>query len=271
MTKVVRKRDYCFTLNNWTQEEYDSLVNINRKQVSYLVFGKEIGDKEETPHLQGYIRFYNAKTFEQTRKFFDNDRIHIEATKGTPSQNIAYCTKDEEYVEIGEQPKQGSRQDLKQVRDLIDSGTPLEDIILTTTSYQAARHAELIYKYKLLKQPKQQFRNVTWIQTKYVMKAIATAIKGEENYYLIQNDILYWDAYTGQKLIVISIDTDRIRTLLRLLSGLPFQLNVKGGIRWLQSTTTDITVVSRIHPLVFYDNEDSTELFGMINNIIDMT
>lgn len=271
MTKIVRKRDYCFTLNNWTQDEYDNLLNVNRKQVSYLVIGKEVGDKKETPHLQGYIRFYNAKTFDQAKKFLNNDRLHIEATKGTPSQNIAYCTKDEDYEEIGEPPKQGSRQDLQQVRELISQNTSMSEIVLSSTSYQAARHAELIYKYKNLQQPKRQKRFITWIETKFIMKAMNLALKDQESYFLLQNDIHYWDAYDGQTLLVIQMDEDPKRMLLRLLSGLPYQLNVKGGLRWLQPTTTSITVVTRKHPFVFYDNEDSTDLFGMVDEYIDLT
>lgn len=42
---------FCFTLNNWTQEEYEDLTS---RQVKWMVIGKEVGDNG-TPHLQGCV------------------------------------------------------------------------------------------------------------------------------------------------------------------------------------------------------------------------
>jgi len=124
-----RSRNWCFTLNNYTEEEYSRLLGLeHHKQLKYIIFGKEKGEKE-TPHLQGYISFFNAKTFNQTVKFFDNERYHLEKALGNAEENIAYCSKDNEYVEFGTKPEQGTRTDLKYLKKKLDEGLSYTDTV----------------------------------------------------------------------------------------------------------------------------------------------
>ena len=39
----VRSRKWCFTLNNWTKEEYDTLLSQCHKHSYLYIIGKEIG------------------------------------------------------------------------------------------------------------------------------------------------------------------------------------------------------------------------------------
>jgi hypothetical protein len=50
-----RVRCWAGTLNNWTQHEYDKLLNIDCK---YMCIGKEVGEMG-TPHLQMCFFFDN--------------------------------------------------------------------------------------------------------------------------------------------------------------------------------------------------------------------
>jgi len=66
-----RSRNWCFTLNNYTEDEEQSFVDLEgHKQIRYFIVGKEVGEEEHTPHLQGFIIFHNQKTFNQVVKFF---------------------------------------------------------------------------------------------------------------------------------------------------------------------------------------------------------
>lgn len=78
--KKVRK--WCFTLNNWTKKEYEAIKNTEK--VKYMIIGKEVG-KEGTPHLQGYVRFNNARYLKAIKKLDGWKRCHLDPAKGNGS------------------------------------------------------------------------------------------------------------------------------------------------------------------------------------------
>lgn len=86
-------RHVCFTLNNYTEEEYKQLIEMECK---YLVIGKEVGE-EGTPHLQGYIEFKTPKRFSTLKNI--NQRIHWEERRGTAKQASEYCKKEGNFIE----------------------------------------------------------------------------------------------------------------------------------------------------------------------------
>lgn len=91
-----KSRGWCFTLNNWTQDEYDKiLAQFTQKSGEYIV-GKEIAPGTGTPHLQGAVYFKNAVHFSAVRTAIP--RAHIEPMRGTKKQNMKYCGKSGDYV-----------------------------------------------------------------------------------------------------------------------------------------------------------------------------
>jgi len=82
-----RTRSWCYTLNNYTEEERDGLRALS---CAYNVFGYERGD-EGTPHLQGYIHFKEKKSLQAVKKVMP--RAHLEPRKGTVDQAVDYCKK----------------------------------------------------------------------------------------------------------------------------------------------------------------------------------
>lgn len=100
MVKTIRARRWVFTLNNYTEEECDKISAINCR---YLIYGYEEGENG-TPHLQGYIVFDNAKSFNRLKNMMP--RAHIEPAGGTHQENYNYCTKqDKQPYEKGELPE----------------------------------------------------------------------------------------------------------------------------------------------------------------------
>jgi len=101
-------RSYCFTLNNYVEADIARLRQVG-SEVSYLVFGREVGDSG-TPHLQGYVVFNRRVAF-STAKRTIGDRAHLEVTRGSPVQASEYCKKDGQFEEFGTLPEQGKRTD----------------------------------------------------------------------------------------------------------------------------------------------------------------
>lgn len=88
-------RKAVFTLNNWTQEEYDMIVNGLTQKSHDFIIGKEVGESG-TPHLQGYVEFKSALKFRTVKNLLP--RAHIEKAHGTREQNIKYCSKDGDFI-----------------------------------------------------------------------------------------------------------------------------------------------------------------------------
>lgn len=94
----VRGRKWCFTVNNFTENELTQITNDFKHDK--IIIGKEVGE-EGTPHLQGYVEFKNAISFNSLKKILK--RAHIEKAKGTTEDNIRYCSK--ESVAVNTFPK----------------------------------------------------------------------------------------------------------------------------------------------------------------------
>jgi len=86
-------RTYCFTLNNFTPENKDSLKNL---KVKYIGWAEEVGDSG-TPHLQGLFSFVSNKTIPAAAKQLC--KAHVEPKKGTFQQARDYFANNEEKGE----------------------------------------------------------------------------------------------------------------------------------------------------------------------------
>jgi hypothetical protein len=83
-----RLRNVCFTLNNWTEVQHNSLSKID---CEHLVMGKEVGELG-TPHLQGYIEFKNARQWKSLQKMLFNSNRRSRSAKD-PKKAAGYCLK----------------------------------------------------------------------------------------------------------------------------------------------------------------------------------
>jgi len=76
-----RHRGWCFTLNNYTADEYASVRALHTtERTSYVCFAPEVA-ASGTPHLQGYVRYQNARGLSSVRG--DIPRAHWEPAAGT--------------------------------------------------------------------------------------------------------------------------------------------------------------------------------------------
>lgn len=104
---------WSFTLNNYDEEEYASLISSIQETCEYGVVGREVGELG-TKHLQGYCRFKDRVVF-KTAKGRLNTRCHIEKSAGSAEQNRVYCVKDGSYWEFGSCPKSSGGQSSREL------------------------------------------------------------------------------------------------------------------------------------------------------------
>lgn len=102
MPRINPAKAWCFTLNNYTENELGALVQLfsSLDDKYYFIVGEEVGE-QGTPHLQGYIekktgRFRPLPLFEVKRN--NTQCMHFEKAKGNRTQNYKYCSKDKKFV-----------------------------------------------------------------------------------------------------------------------------------------------------------------------------
>lgn len=138
-----RSRAFCFTLNNYTDEDE---ARIAAAGAQYTLYGKEVGEAG-TPHLQGYLYFKNQRTLKSVHKKLVG--AHVEPRRGTHEQASEYCKKDGDYVEYGIAPEKNGGDSMaskiernKRIRD-----TPLnqlvEEGVIDITQVRKIKNAKL--------------------------------------------------------------------------------------------------------------------------------
>jgi len=88
-----RIHSFLIVMNNYTEDDIKStLATFTANGCSYL-FQEEKGERDGTPHLQGYFRLKNAATFATVKSWFPQNP-HLEAVKNWRAV-IKYSCKEE--------------------------------------------------------------------------------------------------------------------------------------------------------------------------------
>lgn len=144
---VLQSRAWCFTLNNYSPSDVDRLSNLDLSStgVRYLIFGREVS-QSGTPHLQGFVSFQSKKRLGGVKTIIGD--AHCAPSRSVQG-SIDYCKKDGHFTELGECPvsKQGERNDLKKIQDLIRQGHHDTDWWLENHPDSWAQHLNFIKTY----------------------------------------------------------------------------------------------------------------------------
>ena len=123
-----RLKNFCFTLNNYTIKDIEYLSDFYNAYCNYLIYGKEEGEKEHTPHIQGYCQLKKQTRFNTIKKLLN--KYHIENAIGTPEQNKIYCSKEGNFVEFGTMLKKGSNKIVKEtIREQIKQCNSYNEVL----------------------------------------------------------------------------------------------------------------------------------------------
>lgn len=86
---------WCFTINNYTQEEIDYFEGDDlASKATCGIFGREVGENG-TPHIQGYIEFRTKIRLSTIKRRLQGfARAHLEIAKGSPIENFNYIARN---------------------------------------------------------------------------------------------------------------------------------------------------------------------------------
>lgn len=262
-----KARSYTFTLNNYSDEDEGRIQNLECK---YLIYGRETASTG-TPHLQGYIQFKNPKSFKSTIETLG--KSHVEIAKGTPQQNITYCSKtDPNPYEKGDKPTQGKRSDIDNVREVVKQTNSMRAVVEVAQSYQAVRMAELHLKYS--ERVRECKPTIYWFYgatgTGKTRKALE--ILGKDAYIKSNNDKWFegYDAHPNILFDDFRSSTFPFHFLLQLLDRYPCRVECKGSSRQFLATT--IIITSPFSPMEMYKTlEDKQQLIRRLDYITNFS
>jgi hypothetical protein len=135
--KTDRNRRFTFNVHNYQEKGYSSQKLLeeftNSWKVDYMIVGEEITEENKIPHLQGYIEFSNATTWEQVRHRFISTIGYVSdlaLSKADGLSNQKYCSKGNNVVEYGILNKRQAVEDTSSnVISLITQGYDLIEIM----------------------------------------------------------------------------------------------------------------------------------------------
>lgn len=232
-----RYRRFCFTLNNWTEDE---LTLLKALPCTWMIVGKEVG-AEGTPHLQGAVCLSTQRTLAGIKKLPGFARAHIEEMKGTPEDSLVYCSKeDPNPFQKGDMPRPGKRNDLQEVAAKVLEGVTLQELAETDPAMIIKYHSGLTVLRSYQTKPRRPSDppTVIWIhgrtgtgKTRASFEACERMF-GEGTCWMSCGSLRWFPKYDGHPGVVL----DDIRTkhcefgfLLRLLDRYPFQVEPKGS------------------------------------------
>lgn len=274
--RAIQSRAWCFTLNNYTEDEFNFLLSLEGgDQVQYLIVGKEVGE-EGTPHLQGYVELARKKTLGGVKSLLSCSRIHLEKRRGTQLQAVDYCKKDGDYTEFGELISQGSRNDLRALKSSLDSGVSVLELASKDESFATV----LKYRKGLQWYVCGQLKPRDWKSTVFLFRGPTGTGKTKRVWDECKEEGLrpwvwpggqWFDGYTGQQVVLFDDFCGELgfRLLLRLLDRYPMQVPVKGShVEWCPKK---IYITSNLSPGEWYpDEHDVAPLLRRIENDIEI-
>lgn len=246
-------RNLCFTLNNYTDDEYKTL---QMQDCKYIIIGKEEGE-QKTPHLQGYIEFNSPKRLTTLKKI--NTRIHWEARKGTAEQAATYCKKEGNFWESGTISKQGERNDLEDLKKTILDGAKVDDIVLEKPMlyHQYGRTLNKIEDLAMRRKFRTEMTSGTWYwgETGAGKSHIAFENFNPATHYAYPNDGGWWDGYTQQETVIINDFRGGITygELLNLVDKWPHSVRRRNR-EPIPFTSKHIIITSALEPKDIYCN-----------------
>jgi len=243
--KNVQLRHFAFTCNNYNYQSYRKIVSARRDlDMSYLIFGKEVGEVEKTPHLQGYVQLAKRKYLKAIIASLPN--FHITICNGSSQQNIDYCKEDGDWLERGISRTQEKRNaDQKSDwSELIEYAVNNEVDVL-----QEIAPRQFVQYYRTFKsiavdnlKAKAIDRKCLWVygepgtgKSKFVHDHYPNAYWKNAN--------KWWDSYKGEKVVVLDdLGTHHLFELLkRWADRYPVLGEVKGSSIGLTYETLIIT------------------------------
>lgn len=265
-----RLRNFCFTFFGYTDEDLQYLRDLQTSgKVQFIGWGVEVCPTTGNVHLQGYCELGYQLRFNSLKALLPK-KMSFHPRNGNQMQAMLYTHEEGKFEEHGVLDKQGMRNDLKGVHDLLKKKRPMTEIIDT---YPASffRYHNGIEKAQRYMVPPREWPTevyVYWGKTGAGKSRSAREAAGSDAWIRTTKHKDWFDGYVGQENVVFEEFRGNIEFgyLLELTDRYSMQVPVKGGfVNWCPKK---MWITSSKHPRDWYHNiEDKEQLYRRITLI----
>lgn len=285
--KFGQRKPWLITLNDYTNEEVETLNSICNNECQCAAWQKEIAPTTGQRHIQCYVLLLRKQRLSFWKRHLP--RAHLDAARGTPDECIAYCTKEVSRdstpgsgpFRFGTIPEdeRGKRTDLLAIRGRILDGATEQDIARDYFADYVRYHGGIAKAVRLLGTPVSRHApdgievKVYWGPTGTGKSRRATAEAPDA--FRIQrpadkNSTKLFEGYNGQLSIIIDdfygwIPYD---LLLRLLDRYPFRAHIHYGS--VEILATRFWITSNHSPSEWYRNIGNTAALQRRLNYVEL-
>lgn len=233
-----KTRGFVITNFNCNPNKYDHLVKCGKFQ--FLAYGDETCPTTGKKHHQvfGYTPnplSYKPRNLNRIGKLFGETQCHVEPMHGSFVQNEAYCSKESQLVKIGDEPKQGFRGDLKEIRDMVMTGNLTSDQVAIEdpgTFHMYGRTIERLETIALRKKWRTEMTEGIWITGPSHSGKSHEAFDNfhPDTHFMKVLEDQWWDGYKGQEIVIFNEFRGEIgfSELLALVDKWPHSVRIRG-------------------------------------------
>ncbi len=213
---------------------------IDDKKIQFIAWGLETCPTTGKEHHQAFLYFHNPKsTSAKNRckigKMFGETQCDVRPMLGSFNQNEAYCSKEGSLNKLGEEPKQGERGDLKELKDLILKGDmTAEDVAVADphTFHQYGRTLEKIETIALRKRFRTEMTSCKWYTGPSGAGKSHTVFQDydPDKCFIKDLSVDWWDGYTGQEIVILNEFRGEIKfsQMCALIDKWPMTVPIRG-------------------------------------------
>ncbi len=288
MSDRERRRDICWTLNNWSEDDL-FLVRSNETEslVRYICWQQEVGE-HGTPHLQGYLELTRAADFSRVHQLPGLELAHFSHRSGTKDEARNYCCKEDgteipdSFEEYGTRTAQGTRSDIASVVEAVQSGDDY-NTIATAFPAQAIRYyrgiRDLLHVRDSLAATAEPRLEVD-VSVFWGVPGAGKSYDARQDWDKTQvfsltranangQGIVWFDGYSGQRLLLIEdfYGWIQFQQFLGLLDPYALSVQTKGGFVSARWTHVVITANSEITRWYHYNPDNGLPLDAVTRRV----
>lgn len=273
-------------LSNWrtaTLAKEEALL----KDLVYAIFGLEVCPETRRPHIQYFCYFKKRQTRTGLGKTL-GIKPHAEAIKGTPQENITYCSKDGDFMELGDKSKlptcgnkggngRGRSNSSSESRELavctFKKRRTLKSLFDINVSYNNLKLVEALAKFEEPRATNADAVHVIWFfgPTGVGKSRAAESITDGKAFRPISHK--WWEGYDGHRAIIIDDyrkDFCKFHELLKMLDIYPYRVETKGASR--QCLASIFFITSPLSPEALWEGrvaEDLEQLSRRVHTVVE--